>query len=279
MEATRSGLSSHSLQLRALCRKDWRIEHKRPTGHFWNLRAPKTLLLVAARGRESFRYCVGGPDICTSFSGLACSCVLVREGGEHGQQRRACCYNQHRSRGCCGVGANGRRWQHGNTSTYQPVHKATAPPADQPVDMFVTKQAVTEWRACKLVGVSVHGVDDKKVGTIKDVLVDHDGSARVIVIGVDRAKDIGVPFTAIQWQTEGRVVPATDQPPANPFAKTDRESNQPTLKRTDPAATEASQGYPDKAVLRVTLAQLKMAPDFQYAPDPLVELEPPSGGP
>jgi PRC-barrel domain len=166
-----------------------------------------------------------------------------------------------------------------NTSTYQPVHKATAPAADQPVDMFVTKQAVTEWRAHKLVGVSVYGVDDKKVGTIKDVLVDHDGSARVIVIGLDRSKDIGVPFTAIQWQTEGRVVPATDQPPANPLARTDSGSNQTTLKRTDPAATEASQGCPDKAVLKVTLAQLKMAPDFKYAPDPLAELKPSSGGP
>ena len=165
-----------------------------------------------------------------------------------------------------------------NTSTIQPVHKATAPAADQPADMFVTKQAVTEWRAPKLVGVSVYGVDDKKVGTIKDVLIDHDGSARVIVIGVGGflgigAKDIGVPFAAIQWQTEGRVVPATDQPPANPLARTNSGSNQPTLKKTDPAATEASHGYPDKAVLGVTLAQLKMAPDFKYAPDPLAELE------
>ena len=110
-------------------------------------------------------------------------------------------------------------------NTYQPVHKATAPAADQPADMFLTKQTVTEWRAPKLVGVSVYGVDDNKVGTIKDVLVDHDGSARVIVIGVGgflgiRAKDIGVPFTAIQWQTEGCVVP-TDQPPANPLARAD----------------------------------------------------------
>jgi sporulation protein YlmC with PRC-barrel domain len=172
----------------------------------------------------------------------------------------------------------------GNTSTYQPVHKATAPAADQPADMFVTKQAVTEWRAPKLVGVSVYGVDGEKVGIIKDVLIDHDGSAREIVIGVGgflgtRAKDIGVPFTTIQWQTEGRVVPATDQPPANPLARTESGSNQPTLKRPDPAATEASQGYPDKAVLRVTLAQLKMAPDFKYAPDPLAELEPSSDGP
>jgi sporulation protein YlmC with PRC-barrel domain len=172
----------------------------------------------------------------------------------------------------------------GNTSTYQPVHKATAPAADQPADMFVTKQAVTEWRAPKLVGVSVYEVDNKKVGTIKDVLVDHDGSARVIVIGVGgflgiRARDIGVPFSVIQWQTEGRVVPATNQPPANSLAVTNSGSNQPTSKKTDPAATEASQGHPDKAVLGVTLAQLKMAPDFKYAPDPLAELDSSSGRP
>ena len=108
----------------------------------------------------------------------------------------------------------------------------------------------------------MYGVDDKKVGTIKDVLIDHDGSARVIVMGVGGflgigAKDIGVPFAAIQWQTEDRVVPATDQPPGNPLARTNSGSNQPTLKKTDPAATEASHGYPDKAVLGVYLGAVE----------------------
>ena len=40
---------------------------------------------------------------------------------------------------------------------------------------------------------------------------------------------------------------------------------------TDPATTEASQGYPDKAILNVTLAQLKAAPDFKYASSTLAE--------
>ena len=40
------------------------------------------------------------------------------------------------------------------------------------------------------------------------------------------------------------------------------------MKETDPAATEASQGYPDKAILNVTLAELKAAPDFKYAASP-----------
>jgi hypothetical protein len=45
------------------------------------------------------------------------------------------------------------------------------------------------------------------------------------------------------------------------------------MKETDPAATEASQGYPDKAALTVTLAKLKAAPDFQYARSPLAEAD------
>ena len=45
------------------------------------------------------------------------------------------------------------------------------------------------------------------------------------------------------------------------------------MKETDPATTEASQGYPDKAVLNVTLDQLKAAPDFKYASSTLAELE------
>jgi hypothetical protein len=43
------------------------------------------------------------------------------------------------------------------------------------------------------------------------------------------------------------------------------------MKETDPAATEASQGYPDKAVLNVTLDELKSAPDFKYASSTLAE--------
>jgi sporulation protein YlmC with PRC-barrel domain len=163
------------------------------------------------------------------------SCMFVREGGEHDQQRARIVIISTAFAGSAAFAQTNDAGSQGNASTYQPVHKATVPAADQPADMFVTKQAVTEWRAPKLVGVSVYGVDDKKVGTIKDVLVDHDGSARVIVIGVGgflgiRARDIGVPFSAIQWQTEGCVVPATDQPPANPLAITDSGSNQPTVK-------------------------------------------------
>jgi hypothetical protein len=81
-------------------------------------------------------------------------------------------------------------------------------------------------------------------------------------------KDVAVPFSAMQWRTEPRKTPATDQP--TPITAT-RGQQPPPMKETDPAATEASQGYPDKAVLNATLADLKAAPDFQYAPSPMSE--------
>ena len=131
---------------------------------------------------------------------------------------------------------------------------------------FVKQQAINQWRASKLVGVTVMGADQKKIGKIEDVLVDHDGNAQTIVISVGGflgigSKDVAVPFKTMKWQTEGREVAAG--PPAAPTTGT-----APATVKTDPAATEANQGYPDVAMLDMTKAQLKSAPDFQYAPDP-----------
>ena len=146
---------------------------------------------------------------------------------------------------------------------------------------FVTKQETTQWRAPKLVGVGVYGPDDKQIGKIDDLLMDRNGAAQTVVIGVGGflgfgKKDVAVPFSTMQWRTEARKVPATDQPP-NPAAPNGQPQ---AMKETDPAATEASQGYPDKAILNVTLAELKAAPDFQYAPSPLSEADtqPAAGG-
>ena len=162
-----------------------------------------------------------------------------------------------------------------------------AAPKDQPsqaqtpsgVD-FVTKQEKTQWRAPKLVGVGVYGPDDKQIGKIDDLLMDRNGAAQTVVIGVGGflgfgKKDVAVPFSAMQWRTESRKVPATQPPPVTATGG----GQQPPMKETDPAATEASQGYPDKAILNVTLADLKAAPDFQYAPSPASEANSQPEGP
>src|SRR5947209_1264236 len=45
-------------------------------------------------------------------------------------------------------------------------------------------------------------------------------------------------------------------------------AQQPQGKKVDPAATEAYNGYPDRAVIDMSQAQLKSAPEFKYASDP-----------
>jgi sporulation protein YlmC with PRC-barrel domain len=134
---------------------------------------------------------------------------------------------------------------------------------------FVKNQAIDQWRASKLVGVSVMGPDQKRIGKIEDVLVDHDGKAQTVVIGVGGflgigTKDVGVPFHSLQWRTEGRAVAVNPPAPSTGMAQTAA----PATVKTDPAATEASQGYPDMAMLNMTKQQLQNAPDFHYAPSP-----------
>ena len=163
----------------------------------------------------------------------------------------------------------------------------SAAPANQPAQAqpaqaqatsgvnFVLSQEKTQWRAPKLVGVGVYGPDDKQIGKIDDLLMDRNGAAQTVVIGVGGflgfgKKDVAVPFSAMQWRTEPRKMPATDQP--TPMTSTSGQQP-PPMKETDPAATEASQGYPDEAILNVTLGELKAAPDFQYAPSPLSQAE------
>jgi hypothetical protein len=142
---------------------------------------------------------------------------------------------------------------------------------------FVTNQAIDQWRASKLVGVSVMGAEQKSIGTIEDVLMDHDGNAQTVVIGVGGFLGIGekavaVPFKTLHWRTEGRKVAVdTTAPLTGDTAPLTGDTAAPaTVKtvKTDPAATEASQGYPDVAILDMTKEQLQHAPNFHYAPAP-----------
>ena len=126
---------------------------------------------------------------------------------------------------------------------------------------FITKQDQTEWRASKLVGVNVYGTDNQKIGDINDVLVDRDGNAKAVVIGVGGflgmgEKNVAVPFKSLQWQNEGR---STSGGTANGTGS--------TMTGTSSTATAADRGYPDHAVLAMSKDDLKNAPDFKYASD------------
>lgn len=53
------------------------------------------------------------------------------------------------------------------------------------------QQSSAQWRASKLVGLRIYGPNNTNVGKIIDVLMDHDGKAQAVVIGVGGFLGIG----------------------------------------------------------------------------------------
>ncbi len=154
--------------------------------------------------------------------------------------------------------------------------KSAAPDAKP---AFIQNEAMGLMRAPKLIGVVVYDQNNKTVGKIDDILIDHSGEAQVAVIGAGGflgigRKDVALPFTAIRWKTEPHKVEAPA--PANgALGQTNGAPAKLPIRVIDPAAAEAYQGYPDRAEIEVSQAQIKSAPEFKYAPSPMTEAAPP----
>jgi sporulation protein YlmC with PRC-barrel domain len=154
------------------------------------------------------------------------------------------------------------------------TNSAMTPAGGMP--QFIQKQEMGQVRAPKLVGVAVYDKENKSIGKIDDLLLDHDGKIQAVVIGVGGflgmgKKDVAVPFSALQWQTEQRTVASNSAAPASGTANntgsttTTGAASAPAQKTVDPAATEAYNGYPDRVVINVAGDTLKNAPEFKYA--------------
>jgi hypothetical protein len=154
---------------------------------------------------------------------------------------------------------------------------SSTPPSPGP---FITQQSPGQWRASKLVGVDVFGTDNAKIGDIREVLLNRDGAAEAVVIGVGGflgigEKDVAVPFKALEWTTEPRTAarstvpsaPAPDAVPPVPTAPRTTADTTGSVAQQDSATIAVSRGYPDRAVLRMTKADLQNAPTFRYASD------------
>jgi len=125
---------------------------------------------------------------------------------------------------------------------------------------FISQAQTGQWRASKLVGVDIYGTDDAKIGSVSEVLLDKDGKAQAIVIGVGGflgvgAKDVALPFNTVQWKEE----PAPSKTTGS-GASTSAPSGSMTR-------SSGPKDYPDHGVLNMTKDQLKNAPEFKYASD------------
>lgn len=187
---------------------------------------------------------------------------------------------------------------------------ALAQPAASPgmaSGKFMTEQGMGEYRASKFVGLNVYGSDNQKIGDISEVLMDGQGHAKAVVIGVGGflgigQKNVAVPWSSLTWVNErpaGRTAtttapgatgsttaPAVTGAPmtaGTPTATAPTTTGMPmttTGSATAPTMTTASStqtrspaeqaaynGYPDHATVRLTKQELQDAPVFKYYSD------------
>ena len=164
----------------------------------------------------------------------------------------------------------------------------TAPAGD-----FLTQEGNDLWRGSKLVGVNIYGPDKKKVGDISDVLMNKDGKATHVVIGVGGflgigEKNVAIPFEKVTFTQEPVAPPAPvpantgvapnstvglGSPPdttGSPAAPTGGAAlpiaSTPMAAANDAPVPQPARPttYPDHGTVDYTADQLKAAPKFTY---------------
>jgi sporulation protein YlmC with PRC-barrel domain len=130
------------------------------------------------------------------------------------------------------------------------------------------------WRASKLVGLSVYNDSNESLGSINDLLTDKSGDIKGVVIGVGGFLGVGehlvaVPIDKVKFVEEPIAYTGASSAPATGGA---RPSTTGTGTTTTGAATTApapavkkNPWYPDHAVFSATKDQLKAMPEFKYS--------------
>jgi sporulation protein YlmC with PRC-barrel domain len=131
-----------------------------------------------------------------------------------------------------------------------------------------------DWRASKVVGVSVYNENNESLGSINDLLMDKSGNIKAVVIGVGGFLGVGehlvaIPFDKIKFVNEPvaytGVAGAPNAPGSRPASSTTTGA---ATTNTPPAAAatpKSNPWYPDHAVFNATKDELKAMPEFKYS--------------
>ena len=123
------------------------------------------------------------------------------------------------------------------------------------------------WRASKLVGLSVYNDANESLGSINDLLTDKNGNIKAVIIGVGGFLGVGEHLVAIPFEK----VKFVNEPVAYTGAAANRPASSTTTgaasSNTAPAATASKPNpwYPDHAAISATKDELKAMPEFKYS--------------
>jgi sporulation protein YlmC with PRC-barrel domain len=120
------------------------------------------------------------------------------------------------------------------------------------------------WQASKLVGLNVYNSSEEKIGDIKEIMLDKQGKAEIVVIAVGGIlgmgeRDVAVKFAELKWSDE----PMRKTAPTS-SSNAPRGTTTGTATNANTAATTTKRNYPDHAVLNANKDQLKNMPQFNY---------------
>jgi len=133
------------------------------------------------------------------------------------------------------------------------------------------------WRASKVVGLSVYNDNNESLGTINDLLMDKNGNTKAVVIGVGGFLGVGehlvaVPFEKIKFVNEavaytgaGSASNTGNRPAPSTTTGAAGTSTAPATAPATPTASKPNAWYPDHAVFSTTKDELKAMPEFKYS--------------
>jgi sporulation protein YlmC with PRC-barrel domain len=155
-------------------------------------------------------------------------------------------------------------------SPTSPGESKMAPPAksDTASTSASTSSFQGNWRASKMVGLSVYNEKNESVGSINDMLTDKNGKIVAVVIGVGGFLGVGehlvaVPFEKVKFSDQPvAYTRASSTAPAKPGGA---GSTTTTGAATSGAASKPNPWWPDHAVFNATKDELKAMPEFKYS--------------
>jgi len=110
-----------------------------------------------------------------------------------------------------------------------------------------------EWRASKLIGLSIYNPQNEKIGDVNEIIVDPTGKVTGVVVGVGGFLGMG----------EHDVLVNLDQ--IKFVNEPIRSASTTTTTANRPARVANEKWYPDHAVMNASKDQLKAMPQFNYS--------------
>jgi sporulation protein YlmC with PRC-barrel domain len=124
-----------------------------------------------------------------------------------------------------------------------------------------------DWRASKIVGLSVYNANNESVGSINDLLTDRSGNIKAVVLGVGGFLGVGehlvaVPFDKIKFVNEPVAYTGTA---AEPHSRPQSSTTTGSTSTNPTSSSKSNPWYPDHAVFNATKDELKAMPEFKYS--------------